>query len=168
MQCLTPTKSLNHLRFSFDAMREAYDMYGHTQPEVFFTDNPRGDRRFLEMVLPSLKENVVPVISELHANLPILSIPENITVNVITSAKIINHAINKILEDEMDITVFLGFDAEWNFDPVTKATGRVSIIQIAHKNNIWIIQLCSMNPVPHALAVLLRTSRVVIWTAGWW
>ena len=68
MQLLVPTKSLNHLRPSFDGMRDAYAMYGHKAPEIFFTDNVRGDKNFLESVLPSLREDVAN--PNQHAALP--------------------------------------------------------------------------------------------------
>ena len=35
MQSLVPTKSLNHLRYSFEAMRDAYSMYGHRLQKSF-------------------------------------------------------------------------------------------------------------------------------------
>lgn len=43
MQCLVPSKSLSHLQFSFEKMRDAYQLYGHKMPELFFTDNVKGN-----------------------------------------------------------------------------------------------------------------------------
>ncbi|KAF7720604.1 hypothetical protein EC973_007053, partial [Apophysomyces ossiformis] len=54
MQVLVPSKSLTHLRNPFQQMMHSYRVYGHKPPELFFTDNVRGDQQFLEEVLPSL------------------------------------------------------------------------------------------------------------------
>ncbi|KAG0161863.1 hypothetical protein DFQ30_005160, partial [Apophysomyces sp. BC1015] len=54
MQALVPSKSLAHLRNPFQQMLQSYNVYGHKPPELFFTDNVRGDQQFLKEVLPSL------------------------------------------------------------------------------------------------------------------
>ncbi|KAF7728460.1 hypothetical protein EC973_006013 [Apophysomyces ossiformis] len=58
LQQFTPTKSLRHLRASFNRMLNSYRLCGDEQPEVFFTDNVRGDRQFLENALPSLRRSL--------------------------------------------------------------------------------------------------------------
>ncbi|KAF7722529.1 hypothetical protein EC973_003056 [Apophysomyces ossiformis] len=58
LQQLVPTKSLSHLKSCFQQMLDSYRLYGHKEPELFFTDNVQGDRRFLEEVLPSLRHNI--------------------------------------------------------------------------------------------------------------
>ena len=42
-------------------MRNAYNLYGYTQPQIFFTDNVIGDQSFLKNVLPSLLQDVIPI-----------------------------------------------------------------------------------------------------------
>ncbi|KAG2210999.1 hypothetical protein INT47_000159 [Mucor saturninus] len=37
---------------------QAYEGYGHDSPVTFYTDNVRGDRKFLENFIPSLKVGV--------------------------------------------------------------------------------------------------------------
>ncbi|KAG2191632.1 hypothetical protein INT47_000543 [Mucor saturninus] len=44
MMLLVPSKSLEHLKWSFQKMMQAYEGYGHDSPVVFYTDNVRGDR----------------------------------------------------------------------------------------------------------------------------
>ena len=61
LQYLVPTKSLNHLKYAFNALRRSLQYYGHSQPKIFFTDNVRGDKATLESVWESLKEDVEPV-----------------------------------------------------------------------------------------------------------
>lgn len=43
LMLLVPTKSLDHLRWSFEKLVQAYKEYGHEQPTVFFTDNVRSN-----------------------------------------------------------------------------------------------------------------------------
>jgi hypothetical protein len=80
-QILIPTKSLGHLKYAFDSMREAYNMYGHEQPQIFFTDNVQGDKKFLEGAFSSLTENTVPVpqsiLAENLSGLPLLELDKD-------------------------------------------------------------------------------------------
>ena len=57
MQVLTPTKSLSHLHEPFENLVRSYETYGNALPDIFFTDNVRGDKNFLESMLPSLITN---------------------------------------------------------------------------------------------------------------
>ena len=61
LQYLVPTKSLAHLKYAFNAVRRPLEFYGHGQPEIFFTDNIRGDKNILENRWPLLKNAVQPV-----------------------------------------------------------------------------------------------------------
>ncbi|KAG2191881.1 hypothetical protein INT47_006472 [Mucor saturninus] len=73
-QVLAPSKALSYLRYSFQKMREAYSLYGHGMPIVFFTDNVKGDKNFLESIFYSLKKQVQP-----RSNMELLSTDENKT-----------------------------------------------------------------------------------------
>ncbi|KAI8138603.1 hypothetical protein BJV82DRAFT_673542 [Fennellomyces sp. T-0311] len=95
LQPLTPTKALPHLKPSFEAMRRAYELYGHQPPKYFFTDNVRGDQRFLTNILPSLSVNMKPT-SE--SALECLQWPDNVQVNVYSTATEINLACNLLLD----------------------------------------------------------------------
>ena len=64
LQFLVPTRTLSNLQCTFEAMRNAYDLYRYTQPQIFFTDNVTGDQHFLKNVLPSLSQDVVPFTEE--------------------------------------------------------------------------------------------------------
>ncbi|KAG0178868.1 hypothetical protein DFQ29_002903 [Apophysomyces sp. BC1021] len=48
IQVLNPSKTLSHLRDSFQRMLHSYNVYGHKPPELFFTDNVQGDQKFLQ------------------------------------------------------------------------------------------------------------------------
>lgn len=58
MILLTPTKSLKHLTDAFQKMYNGLKKFGNPLPELLFTDNPRGDKKFLEKNIPTLLSNV--------------------------------------------------------------------------------------------------------------
>src|ERR1700722_1446757 len=76
MQVLTPTKSLSHLHEPFENLVRSYETYGNALPDIFFTDNVRGDKNFLESMLPSLITNP-ELASDTTAELSSLSIPDD-------------------------------------------------------------------------------------------
>jgi len=63
---LVATKAHSQFCLALNRMRESLQLYGHRQPELFYTDN-MADKGFLESSFPSLLENVVPV--QKYANL---------------------------------------------------------------------------------------------------
>src|SRR3954454_20321138 len=55
------TKSHAQFESALLKMKASLDMFGHKQPQIFYTDNPTADKQFLENIFPSLTENVIPV-----------------------------------------------------------------------------------------------------------
>lgn len=45
-QLFVPSKSTGDLLMPFQELRKAYELYGHTAPEFFFTDNVKGNNHF--------------------------------------------------------------------------------------------------------------------------
>lgn len=135
MQVLVPTKSLSHLQFSFDSMRDAYHLYGHEMLHIFFTDNVDGDEKFLEKALPSLTLGVERVDMSVHKNLEIATLPSNVTVHLLACPEVVNRAMNIILEEvENKDSITMGFDCEWNYDPIT---GIFPCISIGYVEQWW-------------------------------
>ena len=103
-QLLVPTKSLNHLQFSFEKMREAYTMYGHDYPEIFFTDDVINDQGFLTSIFPSLSQDVAPLdpanIINNNCEYPILSIPENVTTSLLSTYNDIQRVFEMLLRNK--------------------------------------------------------------------
>jgi hypothetical protein len=54
MQLLVRTKALRNLQDPYECLRRSYELHGHRQPEVVFSDNVAGDKNFPSSVLPSL------------------------------------------------------------------------------------------------------------------
>ncbi|KAI7875757.1 uncharacterized protein EV154DRAFT_606811 [Mucor mucedo] len=138
-QVLAPSKALSYLRYSFQKMREAYSLYGHEMPIVFFTDNVKGDKSFLESIFDSLKEKV-----QLRSNMEILSTDENQdslnlpqdveVVYVVRNLNEIDRHVKDLLEcikNESDKAT--GFDCKWM--PFS-SDSKVDVMQIAYKNKV--------------------------------
>ncbi len=126
-------------------MRASLQMYGHKQPQVFYTDNPAADKQFLEQIFPSLTENVIPV--EKYPTLKPIRLPDDVDISPQSSASGIEEALAKItcdlnVEDETS-QIVVGFDAEWNVNMELRgATMPTAIIQIAYKKWVHVFQVC--------------------------
>lgn len=127
-------------------MKLSLELYGHSQPTVFYTDNVTGDKQFLEQIFPSLRVDVTPV--EKYAHLPPFEIPSHIIVQVKNTVSGINDDARKIFDslssDGMS-QIVIGFDTEWNVEGSVHggivSRGATAVIQIAHKDTIYIFQV---------------------------
>lgn len=125
-------------------MRESLDLYGHRQPELFYTDN-MADKSFLESSFNSLREAVVPV--EKYGNLEPFILPSDVQIFARTGDSAINAALSTILDqvptdDSSDLIV--GYDSEWNFtlsDNGQQERGEIAIVQIAYEKRVYILQV---------------------------
>lgn len=127
-------------------MKQSLDLYGHSQPAVFYTDNVTGDKQFLEQTFPSLRVSVTPV--EKYAHLPPFEIPSHILVQVKSTVSAINDDARKIfdsLSSDGTSQIIIGFDMEWNIEGSIHggivSRGATAVIQIAHKDTIYIFQV---------------------------
>lgn len=125
-------------------MCESLDLYGHRQPELFYTDN-MADKSFLESSFNSLREAVVPI--EKYGNLEPFILPSDVQIFVRTGDSAINAALSTILDqvptdDSSDLIV--GYDSEWNFtlsDNGQQERGEIAIVQIAYEKRVYILQV---------------------------
>jgi hypothetical protein len=143
---LVATKSHSQFELALTRMRESLLLFGHTLPTVIYTDNIASDKGCLESSFPSLLCDVVPV--EKYDFLELLTIPSNIIVGVKDTAEAIDNAVRTILDSlaaDGSGSIAVGFDSEWNVEmspdgQVTKR-GHTAIIQIAHGNCIFVLQV---------------------------
>jgi len=127
-------------------VRKSLELYGLSQPSLAYADNI-SDKGFLEKSFPSLCIGVVPV--EKYGDLDEYCLPSNIEIIVKNEPSSINAAMETILDDvpadDPDAQIIIGFDSEWNVE--VSMGGRVherghpSIIQIAYKNQVYILQI---------------------------
>jgi hypothetical protein len=180
MMLLTPTKLLNHLSDGFQKMYNGLKKFGNPLPEFFSTDNPRGDKLFLESNLPSLLrdvkhagasgESIESAVSNQgldneQDHLPTLELPTRISKLPANSATAINIICDRILGDVtvdeagMPQSLYVGFDCEW---PVDRSGTRkpVLLIQVAYKDTIFLFQLKDRY-LPESLVAFLKSDDIV-------
>src|SRR6266516_4809571 len=91
------TKSHAQFESALLNMKASLEMFGHKQPQIFYTDNPVGDKQFLEHIFPSLTEDVIPV--EKYHTLKAIELPSDVYPLPQSSASGIQEAIAKITDD---------------------------------------------------------------------
>ncbi|KAJ3558593.1 hypothetical protein NP233_g11480 [Leucocoprinus birnbaumii] len=171
---LVATKAHEQFRLALERMRESLEVYGHKQPELFFTDN-MADKQFLEESFPSLREGVTPI--EKYAHLEPFIIPWSPAVQVFVkqSATAIDLTARTILDalpNENSETggglIVIGFDTEWNVEAQqyrgVVRENRTAVIQIAYENIIYILQvgpLLAVKQLPQQLKLLLMNPNVI-------
>lgn len=126
-------------------MRESLDLYGHQQPELFYTDN-MADKSFLESSFDSLRKDVVPV--EKYGDLEPFILPADVQIFVRTGDAAINAALSTIIDqvptDDNGSDLVVGFDCEWNVaisDTGQHERGEIAIVQIAYEKRVYILQV---------------------------
>ncbi|KAG6818601.1 hypothetical protein H0H93_003585 [Arthromyces matolae] len=159
------TKSHSQYVEALRKMSEDLTLYGHSQPELFYTDN-MSDKGMLESIFTSLLDDVVAV--EKHSHLPKFSLPPTVP-QVLDSVTEINNVLRGIL-DEIPPSghIVVGFDSEWNLEtsPMGHIVGRSppSVIQIAYRDQVYILQISEMlasQRLPHELLIFLKEDRVI-------
>ncbi len=139
------TKSHAQFESALLKMKASLEMFGHKQPQIFYTDNPVADKQFLENIFPSLTENVIPV--EKYPTLKAIELPSDVHPLPQSSASGIQEAIAKIMVDlkveDSTSQIVVGFDAEWNVDFGQTGNQRpTAVIQIAYEKWVHVLQVC--------------------------
>eukprot|EP00158_Paraphelidium_tribonemae_P005263 Partr_v1_DN27252_c1_g3_i5_m38927 putative NA len=154
----TMTKSFDSLRPAMKALNERYERYGYAKPELFFTDNCCGDRDFLESVLPSLKDGVVP--RERLSRLPKIQLPSTVQVLLVTEELRRNaeqHLISTFAHEGINI---IGLDCEWcAFE--NRPPSKLSLVQVATQTAIYLFRICKMDGFPPGLKTVLENPQIV-------
>ena len=128
-------------------MQNSLELYGQSQPEIFYMDN-MADKQFLKASFPSLHWGVVPINKYNH--LEAFSIPDTIHIFVQHTVTSVNNTMSTILNDlsesDNDHQLVIGFDSEWNIEVsgdgrVIRHGGTTAIIQIAYDDCIYILQV---------------------------
>ncbi|KAG2191089.1 hypothetical protein INT47_010405, partial [Mucor saturninus] len=178
MMLPVPTMSLEHPRWSFNELMNACEGYSHEKPIAFYTDNVRGDRRFLESVIPSLKDGCRSrrmANNESEAqNHSVLSLPENIQVSYLRNYEEIESVMKNLLAEHFHFvvgsdgvescpaSVVTGFDCEWPYNRNTHAKGKLSVFHIAHNSSVLVMHL---NPtwktLPQSLVYFLKSPVIL-------
>ncbi|KAH7919165.1 hypothetical protein BV22DRAFT_1051234 [Leucogyrophana mollusca] len=137
--------------------------FGHSDVQVVYTDNVRGDKDVLERIFPSLLRDVTPIPTS-------LTLPDGWGVYVLSSTYQINSQLNSIMEDlrhlETEQELHIAVDMEWPVDRATGIYGRVAVVSMAYKQSIYIIPLANFIhddgflKLPCSLLVFMRSVRI--------
>ena len=142
---LVATKAHSQFEDALKSMSESLDLYGHKQPQLFYTDN-MADKPFLESSFCELRKDVVQI--ERHGDLEPFILPSDIQICVRAGDAAINAALSTIIDqvptDDDGSNLSVGFDSEWNFtisDTGQLERGEIAIVQIAYEKRVYILQV---------------------------
>ncbi|KAG8940258.1 hypothetical protein FRC03_005638 [Tulasnella sp. 419] len=146
-------------------MSTSLRLYGHSQPQVIYTDNV-SDKSFLESSFPSLLLGVTPV--DPYNNLPLFSIPQDVhIVECKISLEIQNAVLSLVhaLAQSPKEQIAVGFDCEWNVSlRKGESPGKTAIIQLAFNDVInicYVSQFTQNGSLPNFLSAFLSNDSVL-------
>lgn len=136
---LTPTKAHDQFMPILAKIPRSLALFGHGPTEVIFTDNVRGDKLELEASIPSLKNDIVPVVK---TRIEPLQLPKSWAVVELSNAHQINFRFDLIMNHKTNSTsVVAAVDMEWPVDTLSGIRGPVALIQIAVQNTVYLIKV---------------------------
>jgi hypothetical protein len=138
---LTPTKAHDQFMPALSKIPFSLRQYGHSDIELVYTDSVRGDKAELERIFPSLVRDVHPVPS---STLPSLSLPDGWSVSELGTTYQVNMRLDSLMEDLQTISgdAYVAMDMEWPVDLQNGIQGRVSLIQLAFHQQIYLMPVC--------------------------
>ncbi|KAK4699673.1 hypothetical protein P7C70_g6585, partial [Phenoliferia sp. Uapishka_3] len=136
--------------------------YGHSPPQIFFSDNPAKDKSLILSAFPSLGVGLAPI--ALARGLKPLLLPASTSVHFLSSATTIETLIGSILAPLLDSNdpgahIIVSLDAEWNLNRLVGC----SLLQLAPHHmpdQIFLIPLHKLKQLPPSLLRLLVSERV--------
>ncbi|KAJ3963552.1 hypothetical protein EV361DRAFT_786209, partial [Lentinula raphanica] len=161
------TKAHSQFTDALKKMRASLELYGHAQPEIFYTDN-MADKSMLEECFPSLLEGIVPV--EKNSDLPLFAVPTDVIPKVLDSTAAIDNALRALMDRLPTSGGFMvvGFDTEWNVDMADdgriRGRGPTAVVQIALRDDIYILKVgrqVASQQLPHQLVLFLKDPRII-------
>ncbi|GAA6034100.1 hypothetical protein JCM8097_000695 [Rhodosporidiobolus ruineniae] len=167
-QCsLVPTKAHDQFVPAVESMRHHLVQYGHNEPFILYTDNPRGDAAALRAALPSLLRGVAPSLdSSLYAHLPPFPPVEPAKIVVLETLERAHRTIGLVLEEAQGTTI--GFDIEWNVREDARGgmqrEGGTAVVQLAVGDTVYLVQLARIrrlsSSLPRSLLDLILSSSI--------
>ena len=155
---MTPTKAHSQYMPAIREVSKSLATYGHEPIQLVFTDAPWIDKQVLEINVPSLLNDIVPVPN--HSVLDPLTIPVSSTVVILSSTFQVNTRLNSIMSKiRHDEDFFVAFDMEWSVNRDTGIHGRVALISLTYGKEIFIIPVCVYPD--NSLKFILITSLIV-------
>jgi len=150
MLILAPSKSHLHLVEPLKAVNRSLEMHGRDFPQVIYTDNVLQDQPFLSSVFPSIYEPPSSDLQLKYDSLPPYTLPSTISIHNFSTSEGLTNVADELFESLSNVkkesgddskVIHIGFDCEWDFDPVIKVTSKVAVVQIAYGTDIWVVQV---------------------------
>ncbi len=139
--------------------------HGLPEPVLGFTDAVAQDIGTFVACMPSLGENVTPVELDQFSDLPLLSLPDTVSIHTLGSQHEIQSACLNILQQILDdeSTLHIGFDMEWEFTTGQGGMGpqKTALIQIALPNTAYLLQVYHLHHLPSSLKTLLHSGQII-------
>jgi hypothetical protein len=155
IQVLATSKSLEDVKRAFETMYEAYNQYGHEKPKIFFSDNVRSDKLFLEEALPSLKAGLSN--PREHSHLPMFRVPDTVSSEVVTNRGRLDDVFNSLLQENQEgASLRVGFNSSWS-----SRYPNSLIVNIAWEESVYSIELKQCTPLPLGFITFLTNSQAV-------
>jgi hypothetical protein len=124
------TGKMEELEDSIKGLKKRYEMNGFTPPVIVYSDRPEMTRSLWERIWSSLRPDI-PVIPSGHVSLPLLSLPADRQVIVVTRLDECTTHIDRLrnlVEGQKDGKI-VGLDVEWNQGLHPVATIQVSTVE---------------------------------------
>ena len=138
----TPSKKQDDWAPILSAMLPSLMNFGHSLPKVIFTDNVRADKAKLLSVFPSLSADVTPV--PRSDAFDELVVPSNWNKVELPTAHQVNLRFSTIMSHHSPTSpIVVAFGIQWPIDPATGKEGRVSLIEIAYQETVYLIKVSS-------------------------
>jgi len=135
---MTPTKAHSQYMPAIKEVSTSLATYGHKPIQLVFTDAPRIDKQELEVNVPSLLKDIVPVPN--HSVLNPLTIPVSTAVIILSSTFQVNTRLNSIMSRvRHDEDFNVAIDMEWSVNRDTGIHGRIALISLTYGKEIFLI-----------------------------
>lgn len=147
-------KARSQYAVALEGISKSVNIFGHSQPVVFYTDNVRGDAAFLRKAYPSLNVNIHPTPSTSKwSHLKTLNLPHDTETIICKTKEQVDNSLRLITDSiEGNGEEVAGFDTEWNIELMRNAGGVIvgstwsegtASVQITLQKSVYIIQACS-------------------------
>jgi hypothetical protein len=153
---MLPSKGHEDFKPLLKNLAKRYETHRFPMPKLFYTDDCCKDKHILMECIPSLALDYVP-----FSEFPLLKIPDATSILFSNCHQEISDICEAIIElIEADPIVF-GVDMEWNVDISSGSRSKVSLVQIAKNDCIYVFHLKGFSSCPKGLRNFMQEKRIL-------
>ena len=174
VQLHAETDDHEQMRSAFEAFKTTISSFGQPSPNLMATDNPKGDKKWLQEVLPSLveSENGMNNLKQPSLDKELCSVLNTDHVVSVRREREVGKralALKVFLNEKPSNQKVIGLDAEWEVSKNRRGfvyeIKKIAIIQLAFKDEevirAIILQLDELTELPEELILLLSEPTIV-------